>query len=150
MYVCMYVGRELETPGPIDRTPETPGSGKNGQICHNLPSVCSLTLVLKLDIISPQSRLSLQNLKCKMEHRLVSGGGCISIYLPSFPCCNTVCSNPQQEPILVHHCRKQLYKVQNGPQTGLSNGGVISTQCHFHAGHAMLLLRAISSRTNLF
>ena len=24
----LYVGRELERPGPIDRTPETPGSGK--------------------------------------------------------------------------------------------------------------------------
>ena len=26
-----YVGRERQTPGPIDRTPETPGSGKNKQ-----------------------------------------------------------------------------------------------------------------------
>ena len=28
----LYVGRELERPGPIDRTPETPGSGK--KICN--------------------------------------------------------------------------------------------------------------------
>ena len=30
----VFVGRELETPGPIDRTPETPGSGKNNDAHH--------------------------------------------------------------------------------------------------------------------
>ena len=82
----------LETPGPIDQTPETPGSGKNpNPIRWVEASLSSVTLFEKAPIVckslSPSSPFEQLFIVTCVE----SGRHCVSFVIQCSVACNSFC-----------------------------------------------------------